>query len=455
MRFHNYIKNASREAVVEGVRTIKRYHIGSNKILSERNPLVLNSIKSVKKHTDATNSYLIKQSNINSFLAASSLSHLLDGWQYLSNAFNALLNGDESTTIHLAYYAELRSAMSILATEGIGVFNDKHIGVYSPNINREIPYNYYKGNPPTAKYVQTRSPTHTFVWDMMEKWTNSAYKSNNDILKIFKVHGKDFYDITEYFHPSTAGSTLLTVKTVKQWLKEWCFDIKQYRNDRDNRNEASYRPQRIINFNQTVNFQTIISDLENYWSIISPSGADKFSLLDRYLLRKLFDTLYSQITTTSSKNDLIIDAFTQLGINDNILFNFLNYQAPFQDDHKIFQQAGLKKTTTLSILARATLLLRITIGLVSQLYKDGGIQREELNFVWNQYALDSGFWSNGNLYHDFNNLWSDVETSISDLKMDINNVHMSTDLFSIKSRRPQEIIHFSQINRACLWGLDF
>jgi len=455
MRLSNHVRRASREAVVAGVRNIKRYHLNSGKILSERHPLVVNSLSSVKKHTDATKAYTIGQSKINSFLAASSLSHLLDGWLYLSNAFNAVLNGDESTAVHLSYYAELRSAMSILATEGIGVFSDKHIGVYSPTTNGEIPENYYKGVAPNRSYKQPPYPTHKFVWDIMEKWSNSAYKPDNEILKIFKVHGKNFHELTEFFHPSTAVSSLLTVQTVKEWLKEWCFDIKQYRNDRDNRNEASYRPQRIINFSNTLNFTSIITDLEKYWSIISPSGSDKFSLLDKYLLRKLFDTLYSKIITTSTKEDLIINAFNQLGINDQILFNFLDYQAPFQDDHIIFSQAGLKKTTTLSILARATLLLRISVGLVSQLYKDGGIQKNELNFVWDQYGLDGGFWSTGNIYANFNDLWSDVQASVTDLKLDVNSVDLNTDIYSIKSRRPQEIIHFGQINRACLWGLDF
>lgn len=455
MGLSNHIRRASREAVVDGVRHIKRYHINSNKILSNSNPLVLNSIQSVKKHTDATKSYNISQSKINSFLAASSLSHLLDGWLYLSNAFNAVLNGDEATATHLSYYAELRSAMSILATEGIGVFRDKHVGVYSSTTNGAIPENYFKGAVPNRKYVQPRYTTHTFVWDAMEKWANSAYKPNSEILKIFKVHGRDFHELTEFFHPSVAVSNLLTVQTVKDWLKEWCFDIKKYRNDRDSRNESSYRPQRINNFNQTIDFNNIISELDKYWSIISPSGVDKFSLLDKYLLRKLYDTLFSKITTTSTKHELITGAFTQLGITDNPLFNFLDYQVPFQNDHIIFSQASLRKTTTLSILARATLLLRISVGLVSQLYKDGGIQKDELNFVWNQYGLDGGFWSPGNIYTDFNNLWIDVQSSLDDLKLDIQTLGANANIYEIKSRNPQEIIHFGQINRAGLWGLDF
>lgn len=451
MHLSDYIRNTSREAVVDGVRNIKRYHLSSQKIISNRNPLITNGTIAVGKHADVRKSYSIGQPKINSFLAASALSHLLDGWMYLSNAFNAILSGDEATAVHLGYYAELRSAMSILATEGIGVFNQKHIGAFSSNTNREYPTNYYKG----PSYKRPGSPTHVFVWDAMEKWSNSAYKPNDEILKVFKVKGKDFYEITEYFHPSTGSSTLLTVQTVKDWLKEWCFDIKTYRNDRENRNEVSYRPQRIKNFDRNINFKNILNDLDGYWSVISPSNTDKFSLLDKYLLRKLFDNIYPNLVTTETKRDLIENAFTQQGINDQTLFNFLNFEEPFENDHIIFRQASIKQTTPLSIIARATLLLRISVGLVSQLYKAGGINKNELNFIWNNYAVENGFWPNGNPLENFDDLWGDIQPLLIDLQTDINTPEVDNSLYSIKQRNHESILYFGQINRACLWGMDF
>ena len=457
MLLRDYIQNISREGVVNGVKNIKSYHISSNKIISERNPLVTNGPKSVIKHGDATKTYRIAQPQINSFLAASSLSHLLDGWIYLSHAFNSILNGDEATAIHLAYYAELRSAMSILATEGLGVFNNQHLGIFSPTTSYEYPKNNYKnkGTPP----IQTRSVkpygTHTFTWDAISELSKSPTKLNSEILKIFKVSGKDFLELTEYFHPATAGSTILTARTIKSWLKEWCLDIKMYQNDRDNRNEVSYRPQKIRNFDVRIDFQSILNDLDKYWSIISPSNIDKFSLLDKYLLRKLYSAIYPKLETLTPKIDLIRDAFNQQGINDEMLFNFLDFQPPFSDDHIIFTNANIKTTNPLSILARATLLLRVSIGLVSQLFKDGGISKSELDFVWENYGIESGFWETTNAPTDFSNLWSDIQPSFGDLITDINTPGVSNNLFSIKERQPEAMQYFGQINRACLWGIDF
>ena len=455
MRLAEYVKKSSKQAVVDGVKSIKRFHIPDSKLLSNKNPLLTNAILAVDRHTDGRNSYSIQQTKINQFLAASSLSHLLDGWGYLSTAFNALLSGDEAAAIHLAYYAELRSAMSILSTEGIGVFSKKHISAFSATTNFEFPTNYYKNNNPAGKYVQGGSPTHVFVWEAMEKWSNSSTKPGDDILKVFKVEGLNFYELIEYFHPATAGSSLLTTQTVKNWLKEWCFDIKHYRKDRESRNVASYRPQRIKDFGTYPDFKLIINELSAFWNVISPSPQNKFNLLDKHLLRKLFGSLYSALTPAQPIDDLISNAFDQHGINDQTLFDFLGYKAPFSNEHVIFNYASMRKTTALSIIARATLLLRISVGMVANLYQAGGLRKADLEFVWNKYGVENGFWSPGAPIANHDDLWFDLEGMFSDLKTDINGTGAVNDLNSIRKRNVVEMTHFSQIHRACLWGLDF
>lgn len=457
MQLPEYISSVSKEAVIDGVKHIKRYQLRSQRILSPKNPLLIKGPENVLKHADVRNNFRIKSSSLNSFLAASSLAHLLDGWMYLSNAFTTLLSGDKSTTIHLAYYAELRSAMAILATEGIGVFNNKHIGAFSTTTNGEFPSNFYRpnrqqGNPPT--YEQPGSSTHKFVWEAMKQWTDLPYKPNEEILKPFSVRGKNFEELTEYFDPRTSVSTLLTVNTIKGWLKEWCFDIEKYETDRSNRNEASYRPQRIKNFLTPIDFQSIINDLNKFWEVISPSASDPFNLLDKYLLRMLYKKLYDQLNIQVPKKELIAGAFTAIGINDEMLFGFLDYENPYEEEHIIFKQASLKESSPLPILARATLLLRVSVGLVSQLYKEGGISKGELNFVWNSYAIDNGFWLPGSPLSDFKDLWIDIETKLTDLKLDVNSGNFENSPCSIKQRNPEAIILTGQINRACLWGFD-
>lgn len=450
MKLGIFIRNSSRNAVVQGAKHIKRYYIPNNKLISNQNPLEKN-IDSVKKHADATKSYRINQSHINSFMAASSLSHMMDGWSYLSYSYDALLKGDKGACIHMAYYAELRSAMSILASEGVAVFNDKHIGVFTPFTNCEFPTNYYKGNPPNQRYVQPRSATHQFVWEAMQKWTDSAFRPHQNILEIFTVRGYNFKQLTEFFHPQ--ATVLLNLNIIKSWLKDWCFDIKAYKADRENRNTASYRPQRIKNFDQITDFKEVIEGLNDFWKVLSPMQNDKFNLLDIYLLRKLYRTLYDKISPTESLRELIENAFNQLGLNDNQLINLLCSETPFEADHFIFNSASDLNISPLSIIARSTLLLRIAAGNTSLIYRDADVKSTDLQFVWENYGLDNGFWKPGTMPDDFEDLWLDIEDNVRNLKDRVNIVPYRNDLASILNDNNGDFTYFKQINRAGLWGI--
>lgn len=64
--------------------------------------------------------------NLAQYIAASVALHSNDGWSYLGRSVACLLAGDTHRALHLAYYAELRAAMSLLASAGIGIFNNQH-----------------------------------------------------------------------------------------------------------------------------------------------------------------------------------------------------------------------------------------------------------------------------------------------------------------------------------------
>ena len=63
------------------------------------------------------------------YLALSSACHAIDGWRYISQSAFAFLNGSRTQALHLAYYAELRAALSILSRSGIGVLKYKHFAL--------------------------------------------------------------------------------------------------------------------------------------------------------------------------------------------------------------------------------------------------------------------------------------------------------------------------------------
>lgn len=65
------------------------------------------------------------------YAAISCWGHVFDGWRYLSLAASALLQASRGKALHLAYYAELRAAMCILACSGIVTLKRRHYSITS------------------------------------------------------------------------------------------------------------------------------------------------------------------------------------------------------------------------------------------------------------------------------------------------------------------------------------
>ena len=74
-----------------------------------------------------------RERNLAQYIAASVALHANDGWSYLGRSVSCLLAGDTHRALHLAYYAELRASMSLLAGAGIGIFDKKHFIVPTTN----------------------------------------------------------------------------------------------------------------------------------------------------------------------------------------------------------------------------------------------------------------------------------------------------------------------------------
>jgi hypothetical protein len=92
---------------------------------------------------------------LSQYVVASTVLHCADGWSYLGKAMGCLLLGDPHRSRHLAYYAELRAALSLLASEGVGLFQDQHFAIDAPN---------------SVVRLQISKTTHQAVWNCLEGW---------------------------------------------------------------------------------------------------------------------------------------------------------------------------------------------------------------------------------------------------------------------------------------------
>jgi hypothetical protein len=149
----------------------------------------------------------------------STICHLFAGWKYLSQSALSFLNGARNEAIHLAYYAELRAAFSILAGSGVGIFNDKNFSLAD-----------------TGNVAWFNGRTHEITWDALLNWADKDSNAIN-VLKSFDAFG---FDAIEWATALMPGYTHTFIG--RRWLKDWAIDLRSLKKDKRLRDQASYEP---------------------------------------------------------------------------------------------------------------------------------------------------------------------------------------------------------------------
>ena len=138
--------------------------------LPYRHPYNGNVVRRLSKQRDIDGPKLAE------YIAFSAPLHLTDGWNYLSRAFDAASRGDYNSSYHLAYYGELRAAISLLATEGIGIFNRRHIAINE----RFEPCEFTR---------KKRKGTHDATWLLLSAWSRETGRAES-LLRSIVVDSK-------------------------------------------------------------------------------------------------------------------------------------------------------------------------------------------------------------------------------------------------------------------------
>lgn len=435
-----FVDGASRNNSLDGAGLIKGGHIMHNRLLDLTNPLLGNNLDLVAQAHKA-NTRAITKDEACTFLASSSLCHSLDGWIYLSHAMDSFLKGDLGIAVHLAYYAELRGSMSFLATEGIAVLNNHHIRV--------------DGNGNVGVF-NARKGTHIFTWEAINHYILSPSKPKEDLLKAFQCLGKNFF---EWFSAIPRKNLLMADKVIQEWLKEWSFDISHFTTDRNLRNELSYRP-RKLQYNSISQIEEPLHKLSSFWRPLEPQNSSRFKLLDDFLLKKFLKKIHEYIEialqTPYPFEQLLEETFQalnlQLSASQRSFFTS-------QNDHQLFVSAKNTVVSTtgdvnpLSIIARATLLLRLSIGYSTRNLSAAGITKAELHFFLNSIGVNSGYWNNNNIPNDFALLWDDVGDALTSIEGWLNGRTQDASLNELTLELAQELTFYKQITRAGLWGV--
>lgn len=431
------ITSANGETIKDAFERIVVSHLPNQRWLGSGNYYKSNTID--KLETETVLKLVRRKRQIEEYIAASVIIHNTDAWNYLSSSIESLLNGDISNAIHLAYYAELRSSMSLMAFEGIGIFNNKHIWFDST----------------TAPNLKNGPGTHKAVTDSMNEWSKLTTKK--DVLfKLIRVNNNNLGDWLRESGVSARSGYASAV--VNRWLKKWSIDL-HLEQDRYLRNEMSYRP----HFETTaINARLVITKLTQIWDVLEPTAANRFPLLDKYLLRFSLEEIYKSATGRQPSGVLfenfVTNIFGRLGEDPTlILFDFLLRRVE-PNDHLIFEEAlkdssdiNINRDDPFPIICRALLLLRLSTGAAQHLISESSLDPNSLRFWWEQIALQHGSIQVIPSGIDAIDLYTDIRESIDE----INNLPIGS-MNSIKeafTNVPEQLFYIKQFQRTAIWGI--
>lgn len=451
-----HLKQASRGAVIDAVSRLKS-HIVQQRWIGPNN-IYAQSYKTNRYREVLTRRSALRARQIRDYVAASVFTHCGDGWSLLGRALSAHIKGDASSAIHLAYYGELRAAMSLLAAEGIGVFSNRHIILSDTTVDITPDLQRIRG---LSAQQRGLSRTHRFVWMALEHWADR--KLSAELLAEVITPGS--ISLQDWFTAFGVSTNLHPIG--RSWLKTWGIDIKQFGDDQILRNHSSYRPTRIIPKNNIPATDSLFY-LKELWRMCEPNPTSRFDEIDKYLLRMSLAQAYQAVHGSSPREARIRPAYrawvesniANVGLPtglENVWVDFLTWRTQ-PDDPKLIEEAG-KVTTSddpnhhVQVLARALLLLRLATGVNSRLLKSSGFTKSDLEFWWESYATDHGLTEDASTISDFLDLWTDVSVAlkdISDWEATLATPHTYSDVVRHVS---MPILRLNECERIALWGL--
>ncbi len=379
---------------------------------------------------------------IGEYIACSALLHLVDGWNYLSRAFDAICHGDHRSAYHLAYYAELRGAISLLAAEGIGVFNNRHIV-----INEAMQTAEFRRRGKRSR----RHGTHKATWLLLSAWSREAGKAER-LLQSITVQSRSISDWLSEVGVQEPSRLFVA----KAWLTEWSVDLRTMSADPRRRNNVSYRPSRLRKEEfQPLNPRSDMMDpVFACWAELNPRSGWSRAALDISLLRRALDFVVREGVCSYDTFEEVLRALRDELTDDT-------YQALLTERTSataIFDAAGvgsIHEKGAISILARSLLILRLATATSAALVNAADLSKEDLEFWWSPLGSDAGLWETPDDYQSFSDLWTDVDDAIEtadDLASALQGVGSVYGYSRILSRD----IALTQFSRAPLWllGLD-
>lgn len=331
----------------------------------------------------------------------------MDGWSFISRALAALLAGDPHASRHLAYYAQLRAGLSILANLGIGIFNGVNFSIVGAGQFRRI-------DPRTDGKTSNKGiGTHTIVWDALQQWSRNPATASI-FLDLIKIQSTPLRACLEAIWPGTSTTTSVT-----SLIEAWGLDLRRGADEHRFRNISSYAPQA---FNPLPNIALEQLDfIEEVWSLLEPSVGPNLDKLDRHLLRATLWQHHHAVAGGPVAQGAIEQRFDKLPAEVAAIASKEFLTGLSEPDEPMVVKLARAKTDPAAakeMISRALLLLRAATSFTYSSLADAGIKcaNGELRPWLDELASARGFWKPTAPLADPVDLWADVELGLDELR---------------------------------------
>lgn len=368
------LSDASSKGVVDALARVANY-IVNERWLATNNKYHNDVVRQLK--ADTTGGGSPKSRHLSDYIAASVPLHLCDGWALLGGAVASHLGGDAATARHLAYYAELRATMALLASQGVGLFQDRHFIVDSSG----------------RVALLTKSGTHEATWAVLQEWARGTAAG----VLLGDIVAPGNRPIIDWLSAMPNGVAWQPVAT--DWLLALGLDLRVFSEDRTARNESSYRPTKL-RLGREMEVEPAVRFAVDMWTLLEPGEQSSFGKLDRHMLRITLERAFKATEGRSARQAhrrfaAVVDAVTAANVGGADIErwrDFLIRKADEADPH-VFTQARTNVSMANSehhtgVMARALLLLRIATGATRRSLLDAGIGFDALRFWWGPVGSD-------------------------------------------------------------------
>lgn len=433
------IATASATAIQDRAREVAGYLTNYHRWLGSNNRYWSNPVKALSVDFDGPG---VNAKHVGEYVAASASLHSADAWSYLGSSLRAHLAGQPDVARHLAYYAELRAAISLLAARGIGIFNCHHFVIDA------------SGN---VAQLQDRG-THEAAWLYLEEWAQTA-DGASVVGSVIRPAGRELADWIAALPGGPAWAPIGS-----DWLVHLGLDLKRLAEDRSARNEASYRAT-ALSGSKFLPASDASGFAVEFVSSLEPDAPGSFGPLDLHFLRISVEAAFRAANNRTHRQayrrfrshtaTMVAEVLGSGPGAEHVLKFIQREKAP--SDPAIVAEARKDaqppdRRHHIQAICRAALLLRIATGAAAQLHRAVGLTTDSSSSWWGPLGEARGLWSVAPSPLDLMDLWLDVSDGLDDLSQ-WRTQHGAHTYFELTNDCARPILQISTLDGLAIVGI--